>query len=268
MLLTLIAIILFTTFGQAFNSQCNNKDIFRYDSRGKQRAKEMLHSDQGNFYTNPLKSETNNSSAFEQLFAPIPHDGPAHFKQLSVPTTTAFTGLQSILNDVTEISIWHQAFDNTLSRHPIMNVSNITSVPTLNALLTLSYLHPASGMTAHIDATPTSLLLLHIKDFPVITATTHDPSLLLPLCQDNSAIMTTTHANLLLLSVRDNSAIMLATHAICLLQLIVESFSTGAKQVAPVTIHNNLFNLIVALVSEGAHFAPYILKTLSLTQTN
>ncbi len=140
-----------------------------------------------------------------------------------------------------------------------MNVSNITSVLTLNALLTSSYLHPAGGMMAHIDATPTSFLLLHVKDVPVIMATTHDPSLLLPLCQDSSATMMTTHANLLLLSVQDDSAIMLATHAICSLQLIVESFSTGAKQVAPVTIHNNLFKLIVALVSEGACFALYIL---------
>jgi hypothetical protein len=168
MLLTLIAIILFTTFGQAFDSQHNNKDIFQYDSRGKQRAKEMLHSDQGNFYMNPLKSETNGSSAFEQLSVPIPHDGPAHFKQLPVlnngpaiisssflqlpndspakqhpvpnddsaltilqfciPMTIISTGLQasynrhSILNDVTETSIWHQAFDNTLSYRPIMNV--------------------------------------------------------------------------------------------------------------------------------------------------
>jgi hypothetical protein len=65
MLLMLIAIILFTTFGQAFDSQRNKEDIFQYDSRGKQCAKEMLHSDQGNFYMNPLKPETNNSSAFE-----------------------------------------------------------------------------------------------------------------------------------------------------------------------------------------------------------
>jgi hypothetical protein len=43
--------------------------------------------------------------------------------------------------------------------------------------------------------------------------------------------------------------------------LIVESFFTGAKQVAPVTIHNNLFKLIVALASEGARFAPYIFET-------
>ena len=119
---------------------------------------------------------------------PVPHDGPAHFKQLSVPMTTTYSGLKadndchSILNDVTKTSIQHQAFDNTLSCCPIMNVSNKTTVPALNALLTSSYLHPAGGMMAHIDATPTSLLLLHVKDVPVITATIHDPSLLLPLC--------------------------------------------------------------------------------------
>jgi hypothetical protein len=122
------------------------------------------------------------------LLLPSYHNGPAHFKQLSVPTTTTSTGLQadndphSILNDVTEISIRHQAFDNTLSRCPIMNVSNTTSVPALNALLTSSYSHPAGGMMAHIGVTPTSLLLLHVKDVPVIMATIHDPSLSLPLC--------------------------------------------------------------------------------------
>jgi hypothetical protein len=53
---------------------------------------------------------------------------------------------------------------------------------------------------------------------------------------------------------------MLATHAIYSLQLIVESFSTEAKQVASATIHNDLFKLIVALASEGARFAPYIFE--------
>jgi hypothetical protein len=47
------------TFGKAFNSQCNNKDIFQYNSRGKQCAKEMLRSNHANFCTIPLKSEIN-----------------------------------------------------------------------------------------------------------------------------------------------------------------------------------------------------------------
>jgi hypothetical protein len=46
-----------STLGKAFDSQRNNIDIFRKDSRGKQCAKEMLQSDQEYFYTNPLKSE-------------------------------------------------------------------------------------------------------------------------------------------------------------------------------------------------------------------
>jgi hypothetical protein len=45
MLLTLITMVLFTSFGEAFESHCNNNNIFRYDSRGKQRVKERLHSD-------------------------------------------------------------------------------------------------------------------------------------------------------------------------------------------------------------------------------
>jgi hypothetical protein len=132
---------------------------------------------------------TNNGPATTtSSFLQLPHDGPAHFKQLSVPMTTTSTGLQadndchSILNDITETSVWHQAFDNTLSRYLIMNISKITSVPALNVLLTSSYLHPAGGKMAHIDATPSSLLLLCVKDVPVIMATIHDPSLLLPLC--------------------------------------------------------------------------------------
>jgi hypothetical protein len=50
---------------------------------------------------------------------------------------------------------------------------------------------------------------------------------------------------------------MMATHAIYSLQLIVESFSTGAKLVALATICNDSFKLIVAMASEGVIFAPY-----------
>jgi hypothetical protein len=86
-LLMLIAVFLFDhTFGKALNSQCNNRDINQKDSRGMQCAKEMLWSDQANFYTNPLKSEPNDgpASTIEQLS--VPNDGPAStIKQLSVP---------------------------------------------------------------------------------------------------------------------------------------------------------------------------------------
>jgi hypothetical protein len=95
-------------------------------------------------------------------------------------------------------------------------------------------------MTAPTDATPTSLLLIHIKDSTVILTTIHDPSLLLPFYCIGSAITTALNApSLLLLYVLDDPAIMMATHAIYPLQLIVESFSTEAKQVAPATFCNN-----------------------------
>jgi hypothetical protein len=58
----------------------------------------------------------------------------------------------------------------------------------------------------------------------------------------------------------ERPAIMTATNANFSLQLIVESFSTGSKQVAPATIHNYSFKLIDALASEGALFAPYIFE--------
>jgi hypothetical protein len=62
MLLMLIANFLIdSTLGMAFDSQRNNKDIFQNDSRGKQRAKEMLWSNHANFCTIPLKSETNDT---------------------------------------------------------------------------------------------------------------------------------------------------------------------------------------------------------------
>jgi hypothetical protein len=87
------------------------------------------------------------------------YDSPA--KQHPVPnddnpaiTTSSF--LQILHIPMIETSFWHQAFDTSLSHRLIMNVTDTTSVHALNALLTSSYLHPAAGMTAHTDATPTT----------------------------------------------------------------------------------------------------------------
>jgi hypothetical protein len=118
-LLTLIAIFLIDrTLGKAFDSQRNNEDVFRKDLRGMQHAKEMLSSNWANFYTNPRKSETNDSFAFKQLSVPIQNDIPASttssflsqltavptssFSHFHVPTnaTSTTAGLTS-LNDVT-----------------------------------------------------------------------------------------------------------------------------------------------------------------------
>ncbi len=67
-LLTLIATFLIdSTLGKAFDSQCNNKDIFQNDSKGKQCAKEMLWKDHANFCTIPLKSETNDTTSHTRI---------------------------------------------------------------------------------------------------------------------------------------------------------------------------------------------------------
>ena len=86
-LLKLITILLFDcTLGKAFESQFYKRDIYRKNSREMQRAKEMLWSNQAIFYTNPLLSETNNSSAFKRFSVKIPNDVPASIiKQRSVP---------------------------------------------------------------------------------------------------------------------------------------------------------------------------------------
>ncbi len=140
MLLTLIAIFLVDgTLRKAFDSQCNNKDIFQSDSRGKPCAKEMLRNNHATFFTIPLKSETN--------------DGPAStIEQLSVP-------------------------DNG----PAITTSSFLQLPN------------------------DSLFLLHDEDNSEIMTL----SLLLPFNQENSAIMTVTHAtSLFLLRDEDNSEIM------------------------------------------------------------
>ena len=105
-LLTLFVVFLFDhTLGKAIDSQCHNRHICGKDLRGMQCAKEMLWSDQANFYTNPLTSQTSNGFAFKQSSVPIsndipasiikqhyvPNDSPAHFKQLSVPTKSLTT---------------------------------------------------------------------------------------------------------------------------------------------------------------------------------
>ncbi len=56
MLLTFILIFLIdSTLEKAFNSQRNNNDIFQNDSRGKQRAKELLWDNHASFCTISLK---------------------------------------------------------------------------------------------------------------------------------------------------------------------------------------------------------------------
>jgi hypothetical protein len=173
-----------------------------------QRAKEMLWSDQANFYTNPLKSETNNNSTFERFSVSVPNDGPA-FMHLSVPnditaiTTSSFKQL-NVPTIATLIDL--QTCDNSLSFY----------FDTITATLTAKLTHVSATSTAQMNSSvlnpatqATSLFLLRNKD----NSDFMTPSLLLPFNQDNSAIMTATHASLLLPFNQDNPAIMVATHA-------------------------------------------------------
>jgi hypothetical protein len=94
-------------------------------------------------------------------------------------------------------SIWHEAFNNSLSLCPIMNVSETSSVPSLNAPLISSYLHPTYGL-AHVDATLPSLLFHHVDNGLTIRTATHALNLLLPSICNDIAIMMGYYANFML----------------------------------------------------------------------
>ena len=204
-LLTLIIIFLiYSTLGKAFDSQRNNEDIFQIDSRGMQRAKEELWSNQVSFYTNPLKSETNNSSTFKQFSVPnddpsfiqhsVPNDIPAittsSFKQHNVPLIATLIDLRTC--------------DNSLSFY----------FNTITATLTAKSTHVSATTTAQMNSSvlnpvtyATSLFLL-CKDNSEIM----NPNLLLPFNRDKPAITTATLAQNLLLDAQIGSAITTVTH--------------------------------------------------------
>ncbi len=119
---------------------------------------------------------------------------------------------------------------------------------------------------AHTDATPTILLLFHVKDGTVITTATHEPSHFLLCVEDNSEIMAPSlfllcikdnseimAPSLLLFDVKDVSAIIATAHTNSTLQLIVASIKwvPSAQNTIPI-----LNKFIVALHSEGAQPAP------------
>ncbi len=188
MLLTLIAVFLFDyTLGKAIDSQCNNRHIYGKDLREMQCAKKTLWSNQTNFYTNPLTSQTSNSFAFKQSSVPIPNDipasfikqhsipndGPVHFKQLSVPTKSLTTTRRNLFL--------------------LRNEDN-------SEIMTPCLLHPVKSVANY--ATSRNLLLLYIRN---------DPAIMIP--------------SLLLVCVRDAPAIMMAPLANFSFQLIVENQS-------------------------------------------
>ena len=200
----------------------------------------MLSSNQANFHTNPWKSETNNISTFERLSVPIPNDIPAStmssfLSQLTVVPTPSFLHFHVPTNAISTATGL-----TSLNNIPIAHVYTTTATTTS----TMTQV-PATATTIvpthHIDkckATRTqyktrSPSILHPNKKSANNATLH---LLLPFNQENSAI---TISSLLLPRDSARPAITTATNATFSLQLIVESFSTGAKQVAPATIRND-----------------------------
>jgi hypothetical protein len=187
-LLTLITIFLIDrTLGKAFDSQCNNEDVFRKDLRGMQRAKVMLSSDRANFYTNPR-------SAFKRLSVPIPNDVPAStmssflsqstvvptssFLHFHVPTNAASTttGLTS-LNDVTIAHVYATTATTTATTTQVP----ATRTATMNAPIYQLEKCKATR-TRHKTRSPS---ILHPAQKATNNATLN---LLLPFIQDNSAI--------------------------------------------------------------------------------
>jgi hypothetical protein len=83
----------------------------------------------------------------------------AHVSTTTATMTAAMTHVSATRNSTTKAP----KFQLTQVQHKTMNPS---------------ILHPAGNMMAHIDATPKSLLLLHVKDGPVIMPTNHEPILL------------------------------------------------------------------------------------------
>jgi len=297
MLLTLIAIFLFALLGQAFGSQRSNKDIFRKDLKGMQRAKGMLSSNQANLSTNPQKSETNDRSAFKRFSVSISNDGPSltissFLSQLTVVPTSCFSHFH-VPNDGPASTI--SSFLSQLMIVPTS--SSLHYVPT-NATSTATGLTSLNGVTiAHVSAT-TATMTATMTQVPA-TATTNAPKYQIDKCKATQTqhktrspsilhpVMTAanyaTQKNLMRFFVRNDTAITIsslllprdstrpaittATNATFSLQLIVELFSMGFKQVASATIHNDPFKLIDALALEGAIFAPYIFED-AFTPTN
>jgi hypothetical protein len=90
-------------------------------------------------------------------------------------------------------SIWHQAFDSTLSHHSIMIVLNTTFVP-VHSITTVHMTTSILNSVIHA----TCLLLPHIKDSLSITTTTHTPNLFADLSSRLSFIKVATHTYFLL----------------------------------------------------------------------
>ncbi len=185
----------------------------------------MLSSDQLNFYTNPRKSETNDSSPFDRFSVPIPNDVPAStmssfLSQLMVVPTSSFLHFHVPTNEqvrlpgltslngvtITHVSATTATTTATMSQVPATATTNVPkhqidkckATRTQHKTRSPSILHPTKKLTNNAYL-----------------------NLLLPFNQDKSAI---TIPILLLHCNSRRPAITTTTNATFSLQLIVESF--------------------------------------------
>jgi hypothetical protein len=241
MLLTLLMLITIflidSTLEKAFNSQCNKKDIFQNNSRGKQCAKEMLQRNYANFRTILLKSETHDTTSHTGIKPPlrslglsnflnkttglsqnkdsVPNDGPAStIKQLSAPsdfpaiTTSSFLQRYFPMNaTIAQISATTattnatmtqvSATRNATTNAPKHQLDKCKASQAQNKMMSLSMLHPTKKVANY--ATPRCLLLLLVSNGTAIMMT--NPSLSLPFYQNEPAITMVTHVNFIQLIV-------------------------------------------------------------------
>ena len=232
----------------------------------------MLWSDQANFDTNPLKSEINESSTFEQLSVPIPNDIPASsmssfLSQLRVVPTSSFlhfhvpmnaTSTATGLNSFNDITIAH------VSATTATTIVTMTQVPATRRATTNApkYLLDKCK-TTRVQHKTRSPSILHLAKKAANYATPRN--LLLFFVWNNPAI---TISSLLLHCDFARPAITTPTNGDFSLQLIVEPFSTGAKQVTPTTIRDDSFNWFMYCLWREQYVPHIFLKTLSLILTN
>jgi hypothetical protein len=162
--------------------------------------REVPHSNQVSSFMIPLKSETQNDSpAFKQLSVSIPNDGLAStmdsfLSQLTVVPTPSFLHFhiqtnttsaatehrinndahQTSLNDVTKTHVSLKTATTTMTmthvpttrfakgKAPQFQLNTCKATQAQHKTMNPSILQPAGGMTVHINATPTSLVLLHV----------------------------------------------------------------------------------------------------------
>jgi hypothetical protein len=167
--------------GKAFDSQRNNKDIFRNDSRGKERAKEMLWNDHANFCTIPLKSETNDTTS---------HTGiePLSLSSFSDKTTGLFQSMDYVPTFPTGI----EPLSLSSSLNETNGLSqNEDSVPNdFPAITTSSFLQryvPMNATIAHVSATAATTNATMTQVPATRSATTNAPKYQIDKCKATQA---------------------------------------------------------------------------------